>query len=480
MKNKINYSFLGIISLLIFLASCQKNPATGENEINLMSEHEEDSIGEKEHQNILKQFGGEYKNEKLKNYINSIGNFLVSTSELPNKKFKFTILDTPIVNAFALPGGFIYLTRGLIYLCQNEAQLAGVIAHEIGHVTARHTARRYTKTFGTSLFLKLLGAVSKNNFFNNLIGQSASLYLLSYSRSQEFQADELATRYTIRAGFDPKEMANFLKLMEEYSNLQKRISKIDNKASELLQTHPNSSKRVLEVINNYQGRIPINPIIGEEIFLKKIDGLLYGHNEKEGFFKKNNFIHKPLKIKFKFSDQFYFFNYSQALVGVTEGETKIIFDLEKTELQNDKNYIAKWASLSKKKISNFQSFTNNGFTISIGEFIKNNQLVIVGTLRKEKDLTFRFTLLSNKEESIKFKENFKDIILSFQKINEKESKELYPPSIKIISVSADSNFLEKTIQKLNLQNNQAEEIFLVINNLFNKEVEVGKKIKVIY
>ena len=114
----------------------------------------EDSIGQSEHEKIINQFGGEYKNKKLENYIESLGNFLVSTSELSEKKFTFTILDTPIINAFALPGGYIYLTRGLIYLCQNEAQLAGVIAHEIGHITARHTARRYTKTVGTGFFFK--------------------------------------------------------------------------------------------------------------------------------------------------------------------------------------------------------------------------------------------------------------------------------------------------------------------------------------
>ena len=109
MKNKINNSFL-IISFLLLIATlfgCQKNPATGQNEFNIMSEKEEDQIGKNEHEKIVNQFGGEYKDEKLNNYINSLGNFLVNTSELPEKQFRFTILNTPIVNAFALPGGYI-------------------------------------------------------------------------------------------------------------------------------------------------------------------------------------------------------------------------------------------------------------------------------------------------------------------------------------------------------------------------------------
>ena len=255
MKNKINYCYLiiSIFFLSCLSMSCQQNPATGEREFNLMSEKEEDDVGRSEHNKIIKQFGGVYENEKLNNYIKSIGNFLVATSELPNKQFTFTILNTPIVNAFALPGGYIYLTRGLIYLCQNEAQLAGVIAHEIGHVTARHTAKRYTKTVGTGVLLQVLNVFSQNPFLNNLLGQSAQLFLLSYSRSQEHQADQLAVRYMTRAGFDAKEMGNFLNLMESYANLQKKILNIKEDVSELLKTHPNSTKRVKEVIESYKG-----------------------------------------------------------------------------------------------------------------------------------------------------------------------------------------------------------------------------------
>mgnify|MGYP001245132913 FL=1 len=143
---KIFFRFFSLVLIPFFILGCQLNPATGKNEVSLITENEEDNIGKQEHPKILKQFGGKYENKKLQNYINSLGNFIVSTSEMPDKKFTFTILDSPIVNAFALPGGYIYITRGLISLCQNEAQLAGVIAHEIGHVTARHTARRYTKS----------------------------------------------------------------------------------------------------------------------------------------------------------------------------------------------------------------------------------------------------------------------------------------------------------------------------------------------
>ena len=152
----ITYHLTIILIIFFSLTSCQINPATGESDFSLISESEELEIGRQENKKIINQFGGIYNNKKIQNYVSSLGNFLVSTSELPNLKFTFTILDTELVNAFALPGGYIYLTRGLLAICQNEAQLAGVISHEIGHVTARHTAKRYTKTIGTGILANIL------------------------------------------------------------------------------------------------------------------------------------------------------------------------------------------------------------------------------------------------------------------------------------------------------------------------------------
>ena len=132
---------------------------------------------------------------------------------------------------------------------------------------------------------------------SDLINTSTSLYLLSFSRSQEYEADQLAVRYMARAGFDPKEMGEFLRLMEKYSRLKRKIVKDVKETSELLKTHPNSSKRVKEVIEKTSEKIPFNPIIGSEVFLKKIDGMVYGDKPNEGFFIKDTFIHK---IRFHF------------------------------------------------------------------------------------------------------------------------------------------------------------------------------------
>ena len=482
MKNKIKYSFLTILTFICinFIQGCQKNPATGDREINLLSESEEDAIGKSEHQKIIKQFGGEYQSEKLKNYVESLGNFLVSTSELSNKKFTFTILNTPIINAFALPGGFIYLTRGLIYLCQNEAQLAGVIAHEIGHVTARHSARRYTKSVGTGVILQILNVFSKNNFVNNLLGQSAQLYLLSYSRSQEYQADELAVRYMIRAGFDAKEMANFLRIMEEFSEVQREIFKINNKVSELLKTHPNSSKRVQEVIENYKGKIQLNPIVGKEVFLKKIDGIDYGDKPEEGFFYGDSFVHKPLGFKFSFNKDFYFINNPNSLIGITKKETKVIFDLQQDSGKNNIDYISKWLKINKKQISNFETRPVNNFSVNLGRFEKNKKNYVFATLQENQELTYRFLLISTKEELNDYSQKFKKMVFSFSKLSTSQLKNLKPPVIKIITAPSNGESIKDIIKNMNLQSMHSQKIFSNLNDFKDDKLNPNQKIKIIY
>lgn len=467
MKNKIINS-ISFFLIILIISNCSINPATGERELVLLSENEEDTIGKTEHPKILESFGGVYENKRLQNYIESLGNYIVNTSELPNKKFTFSILNTPIVNAFALPGGYIYLTRGLIYLCENEAQLAGVIAHEIGHITARHTAKRYTQSFSVGLLANMLGAVNKNFLLNDLINKSASLYLLSFSRSQEYEADQLAVRYMVRAGFDPQEMGNFLKLMERYAKLQKKIMRITKRPSELLQTHPNSSKRVNEVINKSNEKIPFNPIIGTEIFLKKIDGIVFGDKPDEGFFVKNSFIHKKLDFSFNFDKNFYFTNFPNYILGISEKETKIVFDLKKSTEINDKKYLSKWTKTSLKKIKQYKEEEINGFRITSGIIQKKKITTKIATL-KNPNFIYRFVLISNPEEFKKLESSFDRIVYSFRKVsNSPDLRNIEPPKIKILKNSNNTGFIESLKKEANLQTKFSNDFFDVINNL-NKE-----------
>ena len=465
-----------ILICVIFSSNCQINPARGEKEISLLSKSEEREIGRREHKKIISQFGGEYKNKKLQNYVNSLGNFLVSTSELPNDEFKFTILDTPIVNAFALPGGYIYLTRGLIALCHNEAQLAGVIAHEIGHVTARHTAQRYTRAVGTNVVANILNVLTNNLAVKNLIGQGANLFMLSYSRDQEYEADSLAVRYMSKAGFETQEMANFLQSMERYSNLMTKINRLPNKKnnSDLLSTHPSSSKRVRKVIEESNFPTSSRPIIGRDIFLKKIDGLHFGDRPNQGVIFKNTFVHKDLKIMFSLDKNFYFINKPKHLIGYSGGKGKILIDVDSQNQDLDlitysKKLLGKNLPIEYKKIK-----VDGLDALDFEFFIKpptKNRLVII-----EKDKFFYRFLYSND------KKTFKKYNLSFQKIfnsfkNISSQKILNTENIVRIIDNEDGRSVKEIAHNSSLQEKYSSDLIEILNNIKDKDILEHQKIK---
>jgi len=219
-----NCKALLIAGLLPVLAGCTTNPATGEQQFAaLMSPQQEVRVGAEEHEKVIKQFGL-YNDPALVNYVGEIGRRVTRNTERPDVQYKFFIVDSPIVNAFALPGGYIYVSRGLLALANSEAELAAVLAHETGHIPGRHSAERYSRGVVTSLGAAVLAAAIGNDTASQALGVGSDLFLKSYSRGQENEADSLGMRYLSRAGYDPKAMAAFLANLQEESALQTRIS----------------------------------------------------------------------------------------------------------------------------------------------------------------------------------------------------------------------------------------------------------------
>ncbi|MFP6779398.1 MAG: M48 family metalloprotease, partial [Alphaproteobacteria bacterium] len=161
-------NILFITFIFLSISSCAKNNATGERQLVILSVAEENNIGAKEHPKIIKSFGGIYQNIELQEYIKDIGNSITASADIPDARWTYTILDSPIVNAFALPGGYVYVTRGLLALANDEAEIASVIGHEIAHVTARHTAQRHVKAKLSGIGLDLLNVLVGQPIITNL------------------------------------------------------------------------------------------------------------------------------------------------------------------------------------------------------------------------------------------------------------------------------------------------------------------------
>lgn len=471
-KIKIFSSFF----LLLINSSCQLNPATGEKDFNLMSQEEEILIGKNEHKKIIKQYGGIYNDKKLYNYINSLGKFIVNTTEQPDLNFTFTILDTPLVNAFALPGGYIYLTRGLIAICQNEAQLAGVIAHEIAHVTAKHAARRYSKNIGTNILTNILSVLANNQAIGNLINQSAGLYMLSYSRDQEYEADKLAIRYMNRAGFKSKEIGSLLRIMNNFSNFESRRMNVKVKSgSDFLSTHPSSRKRVKAVIQEAEKSSIPNPIIGKEIFLKKIDGLVFGDKVEEGVLTSKRFLHPKLNFLFELTEDFHFINLPKRVVGRNKNESKIVFDIENYDNTTSlSEHLEKIIKVSKNQ--KIKKFFVNGLEAASSSFLKDGKKITLAIITDRKTI-FRFILIQ--AESQNENTSFFKIVKSFKLLSEKDKKKIEPNRIKIFSTKGIKN-TDDLISKQSIQKSFSRDLFEIINDITQSNKRVEEKVKIIY
>ena len=329
-RNRLTTLFLLVATMLSpGLHGCSTNPATGEQSFTaFLSPEQESRVGREQDPHLKKAFGGVYDDPELAAYVARIGKKLAATSEMPDLDFTFTVLNSPVVNAFALPGGYVYVTRGLIALAENEAELAAVIAHEIGHITARHSAERYSRGAAINLGAILLGALTNSEAVFDLAGLGSQLYLKSYSREQEIQADSLGVRYLARAGYETGAMASFLKKLGNAARLQAEIAgaRRDPDVIDLMSTHPRTTERVQRALAAAKGQQVANPVIGRDPFLDQVDGVLFGSDPKHGMVRDRVFLHRGLDFRFEVPPGFRIFNQPERILARNQNGAQFIFD----------------------------------------------------------------------------------------------------------------------------------------------------------
>ena len=305
---------LGSVGLAAALAAaCATNPATGNKEFSLMSEAQEVQLGQQMDVQVREEMGI-YQDPELQRYVQDVGMRLARSSDRPNLPWHFAIVDSPAVNAFALPGGYIYLTRGIMPFLDNEAQLAGVLGHEIGHVTARHAAQQYTKTTTASLGLTLLSIfVPESRPYGNLAESGLGLLFLKYGRDDERQADTLGVDYAARTGWDPSGVAGMLNTLARLDEASGSSKGVPN----WLSTHPAPAERVRDVqatIAQANAKLAAKPVVDEAEYLQHIDGLVYGDSPSEGIVRGNRFLHPVLRLSLNFPQGWEVQNSKQAVL----------------------------------------------------------------------------------------------------------------------------------------------------------------------
>lgn len=289
-----------LLSLIVILVRCAVNPVTGKKEIMLISENMEIKMG-KDIDRGLRQEYGLYDDPQLKPYIARIGHKLAPHTHRPNLKYHFAILDTPVENAFAAPGGYIYITRGLLAMINSEAELATILGHELGHVNARHSARQMTRSILVTLGIVVASELSKDIKKIAPVSMiAAQLLFLKYSRSDEYQADSLGVEYSFKGGYSSGEMVKF------FTSLQ-RLTKTKGGARlpNFLSTHPLTPRRIervkeLLMTEEYSQPSGMPTLVVERYgYLQKLNGLVYGKNPKQGYVEGQAFYHPDMKFYFK-------------------------------------------------------------------------------------------------------------------------------------------------------------------------------------
>ena len=294
------------------LAGCGSkviNPVTGQSERSVMSEADEITEGQKAHQQVLQEYGV-YANPAVQSLVDEVGQRLAKQSHRANLKWTFTVLDSPEINAFALPGGYVYVTRGIMAYMDSEADLAGVVGHEIGHVTARHGAQRATRAQNAGLGVlaaTVLGAVLESSGVGGatqaagqLSQTAAAGYVARYSRDQESQADALGAEYLQRNRYDPKNMVDVIRLLLNQERFAADAARAEGRTpktgNDWLASHPANEQRLADITQiaaKYTGTYADD---GRQRFVKALEGMAFGESADQGLTRGRNFYHPPLGI----------------------------------------------------------------------------------------------------------------------------------------------------------------------------------------
>jgi predicted Zn-dependent protease len=307
----------------LLVTACATNPATGKREISLMSEAQEIQLGREADVEVQREMGL-YDDRALQEYVNEVGQRLARGSHRPNLPWHFAVVDAAAVNAFALPGGYIYLTRGIMAYLNDEAELAGVLGHEIGHVTARHAAQAYTRSAGAGLGL-LIGSifVPQVGAYGDLAQTGLGILFLKYGRDDELQADRLGAEYAADNNWDPAAVPEFLGTLARIDEQTDRRG-----VPNWLSTHPNPGDRVeqmQETIAELKASSSKGPWeVGREVYLRRIEGIVFGENPREGIVRGNTFLHPDLRFGLEFPKGWDIVNGKEQVVAKMPGQNAFV------------------------------------------------------------------------------------------------------------------------------------------------------------
>jgi predicted Zn-dependent protease len=309
------------LTVVLAVAGCATNPVTGKTDIVTMTTAQEIAIGRENHPKILQQYG-RYDDEALQSYVNEIGQRIAAVSHRPELQYTFTVLDSDQVNAFALPGGYVYITRGIMAYLNSEAELVAVLGHEVGHVTARHAVRQATGATATGVGATMIGILTGSGDLASVANMAGSALVRGYGRDMELEADDIGAQYLDRLGYDPDAMIDVVRLLKNQELFEVQLARQENREPRVyhgvFSTHPDNDTRLKEVVAaahklHVEGDRPDH----RQVYLDHIDGLPFGPSRAQGVVRGSRFYHADLGITVAFPSGWTVQNLPSKVVGIT-------------------------------------------------------------------------------------------------------------------------------------------------------------------
>jgi predicted Zn-dependent protease len=483
-KKMKRYILFGFITSSLFLVNaCAVNPVTGKKQIVLMSEAQEVAMGKEADPQIIAQYGL-YEDKNLQDFITQKGKAMAAVSHRPNLQYEFKIVDSEVVNAFAVPGGYVYFTRGIMAHFNNEAEFAGVLGHEIGHITARHTVSQQTKAIlgqvgliGSMILVPQLGE------FAEPLSQGLGVLFLKFGRDAERQSDDLGVEYSSKIGYDAAEMAGF------FSTLQRKSAGTEGgELPDFLSTHPNPEDRNVAVNNlsvEWKKKLNLtNPQVNRDSYLRKIDGIIYGEDPKAGYLENHVFYHPVLKFQFPVPQGWHYENTPQRVQMAPQDGKAIMmmtFAPGKT-LDEAANAVVQQNNL---QVLESNRVTVNGLNaLSIVADVKPQQQGQASSARTLSYLIeyggsiYLFLGASSPADFNNYSQTFSQTMRSFRQLTDAQKINKLADRVRIKSVR-QSGTLQQALVNYKVPQNRLEELAILNGMNLTDRVAQGSLIKVI-
>ena len=433
---------------------------------------------EKEHERILASYGGAYDDPQLEALISKTVDRLVAASERPDQGYKVTILNSGAVNAFALPTGQLYVTRGLIALANDTSELSSVLSHEMAHVLAKHAAIREDEARKAAMVTRVVTDMSSDPDLTALALAKTKLTLASFSRAQELEADGIGVAISARAHFDPYGAARFLTSMERNAELKSGKPSFDPRAQDFLSSHPATPERVQNAQSiAAQYTAPDNNERDREAYLSAIDNIVYGEDPSEGFVRGRRFLHPKLGFTFQAPENFTLDNTAQAVIGVRDGGSQAMrFDVVRVPAEQSLGDYLNSGWMEGVDKSSTEDITINGFPAASATARGDQWQFKIYALRFGSDV-YRF-IFASRQRTTESERNARETVNSFRRLTLEEIQAARPLRIKVITVQPGD-----TVESLSHRMDDVDhpmERFRVLNGLdAHAQVKVRDRVKIV-